>query len=152
MGKHRKEDNVTRCTTTLAATIVTMWAVTGASSPLNAEEAGVLPAENTADARSIGGQALALDVDALIADAVDRTVLLQRGRQRPSRSTGNNNMMRWIGLAMLGIGASVGVHGALDTCGASISSDFRSVDTSACWTRAGVGAGIAAAGAFVMLR
>ena len=94
-----------------------------------------------------------LDVDRLVASAVDRAVLLQRTRSRPTSGSGNSTM-RWIGLGMLGLGGLLAIHGAVSTCGAQFSGagSSLSVDTSACWGRAGVGAGIAAAGFFVMRR
>ena len=94
-----------------------------------------------------------LDVDRLVASAVGRVALLQRTRSRPT-SGSNNNTMRWVGLGLLGLGGLLAVHGAVSTCGAEFSgagSSFN-VDTSACWGRAGIGAGIAAAGFFVMRR
>ena len=62
--------------------------------------------------------------------------------------------MRWVGLGMLGLGGILAIHGAVSTCGAQFSGagSSLSVDTSACWGRAGIGAGIAAAGFFVMRR
>ena len=45
-----------------------------------------------------------LDVDRLVATAVDRGVLLQRARPG-QRGNSNANTMRWAGIAMLGAGA-----------------------------------------------
>ena len=112
---------------------------------------------STVDARgvrpSVAPTPALLDVDRLVASAVDRAVLLQRTRSRPTSSSGNSTM-RWVGLGMLGLGGLLAINGALSTCGAQVSgggSSF-SVETSACWGRAGVGAGIAAAGLFAMRR
>ena len=58
-----------------------------------------------------------LDVDRLVASAVDRAVLLQRTRSRPTSGSGNSTM-RWIGLGMLGLGGLLAIHGAVSTCGA----------------------------------
>ena len=112
-------------------------------SPVNAP--GVRP--------SVAPTPALLDVDRLVASAVDGAVLLQRTRSRPTTSS-SNSTMRWVGLGMLGLGGLLAINGALSTCGAQFSgvgSSFN-VETSACWGRAGVGAGIAAAGFFVMRR
>ena len=94
----------------------------------------------------------ALDIDRLVAGALDRGVLLQR-----SRPTGNstNNTMRWAGIGMLGLGGLLALNGALSTCGAELDvtrGGSFSVSTSRCWSRAAVGGGIAAAGLFMMTR
>ena len=119
-----------------------------ASSPVDAK--GVRP--------SVAPTPASLDVDRLVASAVGRAVLLQRTRSRPTSGSGNNTMRWVVGLGMLGLGGLLAFHGAVSTCGAQFSAAGSplgvelSVDTSACWGRAGVGAGIAAAGFFVMLR
>lgn len=94
-----------------------------------------------------------LDIDRLVGAAVERVVLLQRTRSRPT-SGSSNDTMRWVGLGMLGLGGILAINGALSTCGARVSGSATAVnvETSACWTRAGIGAGIAAAGFFVMNR
>ena len=113
-------------------------------SPVDAR--GVVP--------SVAPTQASLDVDRLVASAVGRAVLLQRTRSRPTSGSGNSTM-RWVGLGMLGLGGILAIHGAVSTCGAQ--AEFGrggafNVETSACWGRAGVGAGIAAAGFFVMRR
>ena len=102
---------------------------------------------------SVASSPPSLDVDRLVGIAVDRAVLFQRTRSRPTSGSGNDTM-RWLGLGMLGLGGVLAIHGAVSTCGAQISGagSSLSVDTSACWGRAGIGAGIAAAGFFVMRR
>ena len=94
----------------------------------------------------------ALDIDRLVAGAMDRNVLLQRSRSRPS---GNSpNTMRWVGIGMLGIGGLLAINGALSTCGGTFTSvgSSISVDTSMCTGRVIAGGGVAAAGLFMMSR
>lgn len=97
---------------------------------------------------------LDLDMDRLVANAMDRGVLLQRTRSRPTGNS-SNNTMRWAGIGMLALGGVLALNGALSTCGADIDvsrTGSVSVDTSRCWTRAAVGGGVAAAGLFMMSR
>ncbi len=96
----------------------------------------------------------ALDVDRLVAEVLERGVLLQRTRSR-SRPTGNSNTMKWVGVGMLGLGGLLALNGALSTCGADFNvgrAGSVSIDTSMCTGRVGIGGGIAAAGLFMMLR
>ena len=98
--------------------------------------------------------ALDLDIDRLVASALDRGVLLQRTRSRPTGNS-SNNAMRWAGIGMLALGGVLALNGALSTCGADIDvsrTGSVSVDTSRCWSRAAVGGGVAAAGLFMMTR
>lgn len=99
--------------------------------------------------------ALDLDIDRLVANAMDRGVLLQRTRSRPTANS-SNNAMRWAGIGMLALGGVLALNGAISTCGGEIeysrTGSIRSVKTSRCWTRAAVGGGVAAAGLFMMTR
>lgn len=131
-------------TSALLTTLLALPAVaTGQSGP--ADQAGGAPP-------TAASTSAALDIDRLVAGALDRGVLLQR-----SRPTGNstNNTMRWAGIGMLGLGGLLALNGALSTCGADLDvtrSGSYSVSTSRCWSRAAIGGGIAAAGLFMMRR
>ena len=98
----------------------------------------------------------AFDLDRAIAGVLEEqtAVLLQRTRTRPPRRTsgGGNPTLAWAGIGMLAVGGILAINGAVSTCGVSISSDFRDVSTSPCWTRAGVGAGVGALGAFLFMK
>ena len=132
-------------------TLVIVWLATG---PVATSGVDGSPVDAGGVHWSAAPSSPSLDVDRLVASAVDRAVLLQRTRSRPTSGSGNNNTMRWVGLGMLGLGGLLAIHGSVSTCGAEFSSagSSLSVDTSACWGRAGIGAGIAAAGFFVMRR
>ena len=93
----------------------------------------------------------ALDVDRLVAVAADRGVLLQRSRPG-QRSNSNANTMRWAGVGLLGLGGLLALNGAMSTCGVDVNYNTGSVDTSMCWSRVGIGGGIAAAGLVLMTR
>ena len=91
----------------------------------------------------------ALDIDRLVAVAVDRGVLLQRSRPG-QRSNSNANTMRWIGIGMLGAGGLLALNGALATCGTIDGGFYR--ETGMCGGRVVVGGGVAAVGAWLMTR
>ena len=121
---------------------------TGQSGPAD-QAGGVRPSATSTSA------ALDLDIDRLVASALDRGVPLQRTRSRPTGNS-SNNAMRWAGIGMLALGGVLALNGALSTCGADIEYSpagyVSGVDTSRCWSRAAVGGGVAAAGLFMMSR
>ena len=133
----------------LVWTLVTMLFAT---LPVAASGVEGSPVNATGVRPSVAPTPTPLDVDRLVASAVDGAVLLQRTRSRPTSSSGNDDTMRWVGIGLLGLGGALAIHGAVSTCGAQLIGDVRSlkVETNACWGRASVGAGIAAAGFFVM--
>ena len=135
------------------AWVWTLVTVLFATVPVAASGVDGSPVDAKGVRPSVAPTSASLDVDRLVASAVGRAVLLQRTRSRPTSGSGNNTM-RWVGLGMLGLGGLLAIHGAVSTCGAQFSGagSSLSVDTSACWGRAGIGAGIAAAGFFVMRR
>ena len=98
----------------------------------------------------------AFDLDRAVAGVLeDQTaLLLQRTRTRPARRTsgGGNPTLAWAGVGMLAVGGILAINGAVSTCGVSVSRDFLDVSTSPCWTRAGVGAGVGALGAFLFMK
>ena len=78
------------------------------------------PVDATGADRSVEPTPALFDLDRMLASAVERTVLLQRTRTRPTSGSGNNTM-RWVGLGMLGLGGLLAINGALSTCGAQVS-------------------------------
>ena len=79
----------------LAAFMALPVVATGQNGP--ADQAGGAPP-------TVTSTSTALDVDRLVADALDRGVLLQRTRTRPTGNS-SNNTMKWVGVGMLGLGA-----------------------------------------------
>ena len=109
-----------------------------------------VPADHAREAPpSAAPTSAALDIDRLVAAAVDRGVLLQRSRPG-QRSNSNANTMRWIGIGMLGAGGLLALNGALATCGTIDGGFYR--ETGMCGGRVVVGGGVAAVGAWLMTR
>lgn len=101
----------------------------------------------------------AFDLDRAVAGVLEEqtAVLFQRTRTRPARRTsgGGNPTLAWVGVGMLAVGGAMAVSGAVSTCGGSVSFSGASrvdISTSRCWTRAGVGAGVGALGAFLFMK
>ena len=130
-----------------------------ASAPLHGQTLGAhLPTDPQAPGAAISdaSPAPAFDLDRAVAGVLEdqAALLLQRTRTRPARRTsgGGNPTLAWAGVGMLAVGGILAINGAVSTCGVSVSRDFRDVSTSQCWTRAGVGAGVGALGAFLFMK
>lgn len=129
-----------------------------ASAPLHGQTLGAyLPTDSQAPVAAISDASPpAFDLDRAVAGVLEErpALLLQRTRTRPARraSGGGNPTLAWAGIGMLAVGGILAINGAVSTCGVSVSRDFRDVSTSPCWTRAGVGAGVGALGAFLFMK
>ena len=145
--------HLVRCgLTVLGAFLVT-------SAPLHGQTLGAYgPTDPQARGAAISdaSPAPAFDLDRAVASVLEEqtAVLLQRSRTRPERGTsgGGNPTLAWVGVGMLAVGGVLAINGAVSTCGVSVSRDFLDVSTSPCWTRAGVGAGVGALGAFLFMK
>lgn len=139
--------------------LTVLGALLVASAPLHGQTLGAhLPTDPQAPGAAISdaSPAAAFDLDRAVAGVLEdqAALLLQRTRTRPARraSGGGNPTLAWAGVGMLAVGGILAINGAVSTCGVSVSRDFRDVSTSQCWTRAGVGAGVGALGAFLFMK